>query len=373
MKGLDYTKPLSLYIHVPFCSRKCDYCAFYSLPLSAVDRSWIEKYVSIILKEVDALNRDYGKAYRTIFIGGGNPGILGYRNIRRILEKAEENGMPAEVTVEMNPENISEEIYHLFDIITRISVGVQSMDDSVLQSLGRNARRRDNLRALSILSSSPFRWNADIITAVPGESFERTLADIDEVVSFSPGHISFYCLSFEEGTPLIEREVPVGEDDEIEFLSRGWERLRSYGYEHYEVSNFAKPGERCIHNQVYWNLGQYVGFGPSAESSIGYENVISMRENENLVSYLSSPALTCTPLTGEEAEEEYLLSSLRTKDGINKIEYSARFGRDFDSVYSDAVSRLDRDTYISTPLTFSITEKGFMVLDRIILALAMDL
>ncbi len=373
MKGLDYTRPLSLYIHVPFCARKCDYCAFYSLPLSSVERSWMEKYISIVTAEIDALNRDYGRPYRTVFIGGGNPGIIGYQGILRILSKAEENGMPEEVTVELNPESINEGLSALSGAVTRISVGIQSMDDSVLSRLGRNARRRDNLRALSILSSSSFRWNADIITAVPGESVERTLSDIEEVASYGPGHISFYCLTFEEGTPLIAREVPVGEEEEARFLSEGWKKLRELGYEHYEVSNFAKPGERCLHNEVYWNLGQYVGFGPGAESSVGYSAATSMRDSETLQEFLVSPELTCTPLSTEETEEEFLLSSLRTADGISKAEYEKRFSRTFDEVYGKAVSGLDRKTYTDSSERFALTEEGFMILDRIILSMAMGI
>ena len=140
MKGLDYTKPLSLYIHVPFCTRKCDYCAFYSVPLASADRSWMEKFVSLVIAEIEALNKDFGKPYRTVFIGGGNPGVIGYGNIRRIIEKTQENGRSEEVTIEINPENVSKEIYSLFPLLTRVSVGIQSMDDDVLLHLGRNAR-----------------------------------------------------------------------------------------------------------------------------------------------------------------------------------------------------------------------------------------
>ncbi len=373
MKGLSYSLPLSLYIHVPFCVRKCDYCAFYSLPLSSLDPSWMDRYLNVILAEIEALNRDYGKPYKTIFLGGGNPGVLGADRLRRILEKAEENGMAEEVTVETNPETLTESFLSLSGLMTRVSVGIQSMDDSVLSSLGRNARQSDNLRALSLLSASSVRWNADIITAVPGESVETTLSDIEEVASYNPGHISFYCLSFEEGTPLIGRAAPIGEEKEAQFLRSGWEKLSSLGYEHYEVSNFARKGERCLHNEVYWKLGQYVGFGPGAESSIGYAPVTSMRDSEDLLSFLSSPELECTPLTMEETEEEFLLTLLRTKDGIDKNEYQRRFARSFDDVYTDAISTLDRSFFRNTKDIFSLTEDGFMMLDRIILTLAMGM
>ena len=281
--------------------------------------------------------------------------------------------MPEEVTVEINPENITPELQGLSDVLTRVSVGIQSMDDEVLRRLGRNASRADNIRALELLSSMPFRWNADIITAVPGESIGRTLKDIEEVASYNPGHISFYCLAFEEGTPLIARETPVGEEAEAEFLEKGWQRLRELGYEHYEVSNFAKSGERCLHNLVYWNLGQYIGFGPGSEGSVGYSTVTSMRDTPEIGRFLSSPELECTPLSSAETEEEFLLVSLRTSDGIRKSGYRERFGRDFDSVYGGQIASIPDGCFTDSPEAFALTEKGFMMLDWIILHLAMGM
>ncbi len=373
MKGLDYSRPLSLYIHVPFCTRKCDYCAFYSVPCSSLPANWMERYVNTVLAEIEALNRDYGKSYYTVYIGGGNPATIGVENLRKILEKALENGKAEEVTVEVNPENVTEELLSLSDLVTRISVGIQSMDEGVLRTLGRNANRESNLKALSLLSSSPFRWNADIITAVPGENVETTLDDISLIASYNPGHISFYCLTFEENTPLIARAKPIGEDVEAEFLQAGWDRLRALGYEHYEISAFAKNGERSKHNQVYWNLGQYVGFGPGAEGSIGWEKVTTMRDSENIESFISSPELSCTPLSVTETEEEYLLVALRTADGIDKKAYEERFGISFSERYGDAVKRISRDSYVETESRFALTEQGFMSLDWIILQMAMGL
>ncbi len=373
MEGLDRSHPLSLYIHVPFCTRKCDYCAFYSEPLASCPQDSISRYLDILLKEIHALNEDWKKPYRTIFIGGGNPGILGYGNIRRIVEAASEHGRPEEATAELNPENVTEDIESLSGCLTRISVGIQSLDETTLRTLGRNASRLSSIRALSILSGSSFRWNADIITAVPGESIDDALRDIDGIASFSPGHISYYCLSFEEGTPLIGREKPVGEEMEREFLRAGWKRLRELGYEHYEVSNFAKEGERCMHSEVYWHLGQYAGFGPGAESSVGWREAVSMRENETLSGYLSSPMLTCTPLTAAETEEEFLLTALRTSDGISKEGYRERFGRDFDSVYGSRIRGIPKESYRNSSSSFSLTEEGFLILDWIILHMAMVL
>ena len=330
MEGLDKSRDLSLYIHVPFCARKCDYCAFYSIPVSGDDER-IEKYMSFILAELDALSREWGRAYKTIFIGGGNPGMLGYERLGRILREACRNGFAEECTIEINPENVSDDIISLSPYLTRVSVGIQSMDSAVLKMLGRNADIASNEKALSILSASPFDFNADIMTAVPGFAPEATLRDIEKIASYSPDHISLYCLAFEEGTPLAARAVPIGDEGERNALLASWSFLADLGYRHYEVSNFARDGKECMHNKVYWDLGQYIGFGPGAESSIGYGMALSMREPESLDGYLSKPELTCYPLSAEETEEEVLLTSLRTVYGIDKKEYSIRFGKDFDT------------------------------------------
>ena len=373
MEGLDYSRPLSLYIHIPFCLKKCDYCAFYSLEAKSLDENTIEKYVSLLLKEIAAINKVWKKPYYTVFVGGGNPGVIGYSNLKKILEAAAEYGVAEEVTIEINPENVTSEILSLQPYLNRVSVGIQSMNPKTLKCLGRNTTRDINLRALNVLSSSGMNFNVDLMTCIPGSTVEDTLLDIDEVVKYNPNHISFYSLTFEEGTPLVDRCVPIEEEKEIEHLVKGWERLKNYGYEHYEISNFSKPGKASKHNKVYWTLGQYIGLGPTAESSIGYECVVSMRNKENLFDYLADPAFDCIRLSKDETEEEFLLTSLRIKDGINKNEYRNRFGCDFTERYSSGISMLEENDYIDTEEVFSLKEEGMMRLDSIILRLALSI
>ena len=371
--ALDGSRPLSLYLHVPFCAAKCDYCAFYSVPRSSVSDDAIDRYMRIILSEIHALTEEWRKPFHTIFIGGGNPGMLGYDRLRLLLKAATANGMARECTIELNPESVTEEIESLRPFLTRVSVGIQSLDGSALRMLGRNASLEGNIKALEILSSTSLDFNADIMTAIPGMDTESTLRDIRQIDSYGPDHISLYCLTFEEGTPLVSRAVPIGEEVEAEALSASWKLLHELGYRHYEVSNFAKGGKECLHNKLYWELGQYIGFGPTAESSVGYRTVVSMRENEDIQSYLSKPELTCYELTAEETEEEYLLTVLRTDTGISKREYKTRFGKDFDTVYGDRIRRLRSGDYVDGEESFSVTEEGFLALDRIILEMVMAL
>ena len=370
MVGFDSFRPVSLYIHIPFCKMKCDYCAFYS---RSPKEEEIERYMNLLLLELEAVKKEINVPFETVFIGGGNPGLLGFDNIKKILLSALELGRPKEVSMECNPENLNSNILTLSGLLDRVSVGIQSLDDDVLKTLGRHQKSQTNIKALELLSTLPFRWNADIITAVPGESVETTLSDIKRISSYNPGHISFYCLTFEENTPILEREVPVGEEKEVEFLLSGWKLLNTLGYNHYEVSNFSKVGEECLHNKVYWNLGQYIGIGPTAESALGWNEMTVMRNTESLEEYFDTHAFNVSGLTKEETEESYLLTTLRTKKGIDKKEYRERFDKDFDSTYQDRIEQLDKETYINSDTNFSVSEKGMLTLDYIILTLSMSI
>ena len=369
MDFLDPSRPLSLYIHVPFCRSKCSYCAFYSVPQTMYCPDDIGRYTERTIESIERLTDEYDRPFHTVFIGGGNPGTLGIDRIKSILDAAFVHGAPEECTSEINPENLSESFISI-DAIDRISVGIQSMDGSVLRTLGRNATPEDNRRALCLLAESGKRFNADIITAVPGESIRTALDDISYIAERGAGHISYYLLTFEEGTPLSSRLRPVDEDKEIEFLREGWKHLADLGYRHYEVSNFALPGQECLHNMVYWDLGQYIGIGPGAESSIGWKRVLSLREPEDLLSYNSGLNGMAERLTEEETEEEFLLTALRKADGIEKAQYKERFGYDFDQRYADAIALLDSALYRNSGTSFSLTEDGFMLLDTVILTLS---
>ena len=205
----------------------------------------------------------------------------------------------------------------------------------------------------------------------PGHSKEKTLEDIETLSSFNVDHISLYSLTFEEGTKLTQSVKPLDEGEEREILIASWDKLDKLGYEQYEISNFAKKGCRCIHNQVYWNLGQYIGLGPSAESSVGYKKVISLREKDSVEEYIKTPSFDAYKLSKEELEEEYLLTHLRLKDGINKEDYFDRFSQSFDDVYNSFIENLEEGLYTNDEKCFKLTREGFLVENQVILTLAM--
>ena len=364
------SRPLSLYIHVPFCRKRCDYCAFYS---SIIDYDNARRYYSVLKKELEAVVEDIKRPFYTIYFGGGNPILLGEERIKELIELASLYGKAEECTLEINPEDISSSLFSLYPLVNRISTGIQSIDDSTLSFLGRRARLSDNIKAMEYLSSSPFIWNADIITAVPTTNVDDTLYDLGEVIKYNPHHISFYCLTFEENTPLMKKAVPLGDEMERLFLLSGWKKLINSGYRHYEISAFARPGFECKHNSVYWELGQYIGLGPSAESFLGYTEGLSMRNTEDIDSFLSKNEFNCERLTKSETEESYLITSLRRDKGIDKAEYNKRFFQSFDETYKSRISNLDSSWYVNGPSSFFLTQEGMLMLNTVILTLSLAL
>ncbi len=366
---IDLFRPLSLYVHIPFCMSKCSYCAFYSVSSYYWDDEILDKYTDLVSKQISSFLEDYKKPFDTVFIGGGNPGVLGPKRLLKILESAYSYGRGRECSIEVNPEQIPSIIGFIKPYVTRISIGIQSMDSFMLSFLGRNSTKKENLDALSILSSQDIPFNADIITGVPGFPVANTLSDIRIVSSFNPAHISFYCLSYEEGTKMWNKRHLADEEVETSCLRLGWNLLESLGYEHYEISNFARNREYCLHNLNYWHLGQYVGFGPGAESSFGYEKAISMRYDQDVFSYISFPHPDYEHLSSKQTEEEFLMVALRTKWGIDKKEYEKRFSSSFDEKFSLAIKSLDESLFQSDENSFHLTKEGFLFSDRIVLKL----
>ena len=386
MLTLGASNPKALYLHIPFCTTRCSYCAFYSEPESSW-RGFQQAYVSRLEQEIAGVVQETG-GFETIFIGGGNPGSLTCEQLSRLLVAAKSNQC-SEVTVEMNPETFSESYFPLFEkkLVTRLSMGIQSMDDSVLRQLGRNAKVEDNLRAIALAKKAHGLYGIDLsfdlMAALPGQSIQMALQDIDTVVSLGdPGHISLYCLTVEEGTDLArrvsERELKVWDDDgQMELLERLWNRLGLLGYEHYEVSNFARNGRYCKHNLVYWDLDTYIGLGSSAASFLQSESLSwHYSQKEDLHAFAEGTLFggyEKEKLGSDQLVEEYLMMALRTNRGIEKNLFNARFSLDFDSLFSKTIADLDPLWYSDTSHLFVLSKVGWMVLDEIVLRLALQI
>jgi oxygen-independent coproporphyrinogen-3 oxidase len=324
--SFDFSKELSLYIHVPFCISKCAYCAFYSV--AGCTDGLMDAYMQRLLTEIDAVNRRMeGRPYATAFIGGGNPGCLGPERLGRIAQAVCANGRPAEFSTEMNPESLTRNFFPLFErYFTRISMGVQSLDPQALRFLGRNTDIDRTVRGMELAQElrreSGCSLNYDLITCLG--NWHDEMADVRQMVGrYHPDHLSVYALTLEEGTPLAGRRPDLPDADAQYGILKGiWSYLADEGYAHYEVSNFAREGHRCRHNCRYWDYRQYIGLGPGAASTAfdSGNNVTRHDFPHDVQAWckgLPFSGAQSETLSGQEACEELVLMGLRHEDGLD--------------------------------------------------------
>lgn len=366
---LEDIDELSLYVHVPFCPVKCDYCDFYSIES---DKSLVDSYFSVLKRELLSLVDIYPKKFKTIYFGGGNPIEFGESRLLELLDISETRGKSEELTVEINPRDfIKDSFDRVIERLDRVSIGFESFDEEVLRTIGRRGSAKDAISALDKAKEIKERISADLMVSIPiDNSLEKSTLDLERVIKSDIPHISMYSLTLYEETPLYRRLKPLSDDRENYILSSLWNILRDSGYFHYEVSNFAKTQDKeSIHNKVYWALGSFIGLGPSAESSLGYKNIVSMRNQETLQSYIESPVFNMERLTDEEALTEYIMLSLRTSYGLKKSTVESRFGYSFDKLSNAIESKYPKYIYNLSPDTLSLTDRGLMILDSIVLDL----
>ena len=365
---------LGLYIHIPFCKRKCNYCDFYSV---AADPNWIRRYADAVITDMQQKALSFKDCIiDSLFIGGGTPSVMGSELIR-IIESARQCfafSDDAEMTCEANPESLT---YNLLlglkkAGINRISIGAQSFCNEELSDLGRIHNQQDIIRAYHDIRKAGFEnINIDIMfgighktcTAEHLEVFSNTL---DQIISLNIPHISCYNLTIQEDTAL-HRDLYAyqfpDEDAEDQMYQMLCSKLAACGYEHYEISNFAKPGYACRHNIKYWKSQQYLGFGPAAHSFI--DNV-RYSQKPDLTQYLlgNREITTEEMLSPEDLSRERLILGLRMREGIHWREIEHFFNVDC------LLARIQELVALNLMVThehgFSLTEQGFRVSNSII-------
>lgn len=347
-------KPLSIYIHIPFCVRKCLYCDFLSGPADAGMR---KRYIDALLTEIEEESDSYVNYEAvTVFIGGGTPSVLEGEEILRIMEVLRDNyafGSECEISMEVNPGTVTKEKAVLWKKagINRISIGLQSANDRELQALGRIHNSHDFFETYKILIKSGFsNVNIDLMSAIPYQTLESYRKTLQMVTSLepSPVHISAYSLIIEEGTPFYE-ECPAlpEEDTEREMYKITDEILSAMGYGRYEISNYAKPGYECRHNKVYWQRGDYVGFGIGSASLIDNVRFHNCRELESYVNHYERCGVSdklsvkeeIQKLTLEEQMEEFMFLGLRMMCGVSRRAFELCFHKKMDEVYPGIVDK----------------------------------
>jgi oxygen-independent coproporphyrinogen-3 oxidase len=262
----------ALYLHVPFCASSCDFCSFYQ---EQPKRGEIDRYLAAIEREMEL--HPPGRV-ETAFWGGGTPGLLPADDLRRLghaMTKAA--GKPGEWTVELAPSSVrADKLAALKEIgVTRVSMGVQSFDDATLDALGRRHSPKQIMEAWGLIEAAGFASrNLDLIFAIPGQDEKRWTDDLARAMELNPDHLSTYCLTFEEDTAMFVKlsqgKVKIDRELEAFLYRRTWETLEAGGYSQYETSNFARPGHACRHNLITWEMGSWIGYGPSASSQWGH-------------------------------------------------------------------------------------------------------
>lgn len=366
-----------IYIHIPFCKQRCNYCAFYSSTLYNIK----EEYADAVCKELQT-RRDYvkGEEIKTIYFGGGTPSTLPIELLQKICDTIythytiHEN---AEVTIECNPDDLTEEFLAKLRSLpfNRISMGVQSFDDRQLKRLGRRHNADKARQAVNNARMAGYdNISIDLMFALPGSTAEEWEQTIKEAISLQPEHISAYNLMYEDDTPL-HRALQRGdfeemsEEENVEQFQMLISKMKEAGYRHYEISNFAKPGCESRHNSSYWNDTAYIGCGAAAHSYDGNSREWNIADIKEYIKGMASGARNyeIEHLTEEERYNDTILTRLRTADGIPLTWMKNKFSQRLNSYMLNAAKKhIEYGNIKKTDETLSLTEKGIFISDAVI-------
>lgn len=365
---------IGLYVHIPFCTKKCPYCAFYKVTGREESEGLL---VEALQKEIQAIHkRQPHLIIKTLFIGGGTPSRLSPLLLERLLStifSTFHRHSDLESTIEMNPETVTrDKLRAISPFINRVSLGVQSLDKSELQTLGRAHTISMIEKTVTLLHDENIKnFNLDLMFALPGSELKTLEKTLQKIVSYNPTHISAYSLTIEEGTMFAKKNIKKGDQDlDLAQFQLVRSTLQEKGFIPYEISNFAKPGFECQHNLTYWNFGNYLGIGPSAASF--WENR-RFQHPEDLDQYIKDPSpkiFDSPPETQETLLEEFLISQLLLRTGLSLDETQKRFGPQPFIKREALIQKLEEEQFLKrADSRIIITEKGIPVLDEILLKL----
>lgn len=344
-------KELGLYVHIPFCVKKCGYCDFLSWCGTSEEK---ETYVQALLKEIESY-REFARGYRvsTVFVGGGTPSVLEAGQMEGVLgniQEVFELEKKPEITLEMNPGTVTEEKLQCYkeNGVNRLSIGLQSVKNEKLEVLGRIHSYEEFLESYELARKAGFtNISVDLISSIPGQKLEEWKEELAALSALSPEHISVYQLIIEAETPFYEKyaeheELLPDEEESREIYLWTGSFLKKQGYEQYEISNYAKPGKESRHNLKYWERGDYLGLGLGAASMV---RNIRMSNTKDMKTYLERCGQPKTMREDvqflEEARqmEEFMFLGLRKTRGVSRKEFRRIFGQEMDMVYEKALHK----------------------------------
>ena len=379
-------KDLGLYVHIPFCVKKCEYCDFLSWSAGEEER---EQYVNALLTEIESY-RDFAKGYRvsTIFVGGGTPSVLLPKQMEQVLQKIYEvfelEKRP-EITVEVNPGTVDEEKLQCYkkNGVNRLSMGLQSVKDEKLRLLGRIHTYQEFVESYELARKVGFdNISIDLISSVPGQTLQEWKEELETAAAQNPEHISVYQLIIEEGTLFYEKyaehpEFLPDEETSREIYLWTGKFLKEAGYEQYEISNYAKQGKESKHNLKYWERGDYLGLGLGAASMV---RNIRMSNTKDMKTYLERCDKPKTMredvqfLEEPRQMEEFMFLGLRKTRGVSKKEFRRIFGREMDMVYEKALHKcLENGMLLEQKDRIFLSEEGTLLSNMVLSEFLFDL
>ncbi|KXZ40092.1 oxygen-independent coproporphyrinogen-3 oxidase [Alkalithermobacter thermoalcaliphilus JW-YL-7 = DSM 7308] len=373
---------IGLYIHIPFCIRKCNYCDFVSYEITSEKR---EKFIKNIIKEMK-LYSDIDKVISSIFIGGGTPTILNEIELEYILSsigKYFKIKKDAEITIESNPGTLSKEkLKVLYSLgVNRLSIGLQAYQDKHLRLLGRIHTFKEFEENFQNAVEAGFEnINVDLMFSLPDQTINEWVETLQKVVSLNPKHISAYSLIIEEGTKLYDiyesNKINIDENLDRKMYYFAKKYLKENGYKQYEISNFAKDGYECKHNIIYWKTKEYIGLGPSAHSylnGIRFSNFACLDRYCKELEKGNKPIQEKIKLTEKEKLEETIFMGLRMNEGIDMEKINKKFGIDFIKIYGETINKLIEKGYIKlNNNNISLTDKGIDLSNKVFIEFLQD-
>lgn len=372
-------RTMALYVHIPFCLRKCHYCNFNSTELNG--GGLVDEYLSAIEKDIDKISRK-STLFRSVYIGGGTPTVLNERQLRRLLtsiDRCIDGKRLVEYTIEANPGTLdSRKVAALREsMVNRVSLGVQSFNDRHLARLGRIHTGEQVVRTYSLLREAGVEnVGMDLIFGIPGQDMDEWQDDLDRVVSLDPGHISTYSLTYEAGTSFYDwvsggtlRRVE--EAVELGMYEAAVSILTEAGFRHYEISNFAKAGKRSIHNMVYWQNQEYIGIGTGACSFVAgtrTSNEVDITKYIQNVKAGRGNTVFSEHLPRREHAVETIIMGLRMTSGISDDRFLRQTGFTLKEIFNDHIPSLLDAGYINMDNDrLRLTRKGLHVADSIMM------
>ena len=349
------TNNLGLYIHIPFCRKKCKYCDFLSFPCTS--EQVYREYVTALCMEMDSRREDCESyVVDSVFIGGGTPSLISPEDIRRLMDTVRKDfhlAEDAEITIETNPASITQAKLdaYLASGINRISIGIQSFDNHILRRLGRLHDKNEAFQKIQMVRKSGFtNINIDLMFGIPEQPMKTWLDTIRQGIFLGPQHISLYSLQLEKGTPLYKEVyedklfAPTPEILDREMYHEAIRLLRQAGYVHYEISNTAFPGKESKHNLKYWSYDEYLGLGPGASSFFGGQRFKNHGKMNRYIDAIKKHQVPMDERSIERYSEQeemgiYVFTGLRKAEGISLDDFRQRFQRDLFSVYDPAILR----------------------------------